>query len=92
MLVNTGCFIYFILPAQYYCKPLHVWPLRQWGHRQPGTVDEHTGWTAGRDVAKALAGRLLEVLSGEWPEFVCVQGSTDIWHDAVRWAEECYGR
>ena len=57
-LVNGGWFMdYFVTPEKTFMKPLPgVWPIDL--HKRKavmlGTGDEEIGWTAARDVAKAL--------------------------------------
>ena len=62
-LVNGGWFMdYFVPPERSYMKPLPgVWPidLEQGAAVVLGTGEEAVGWTAARDVAKALV-RLVE--------------------------------
>ncbi|KAA1473987.1 NAD-P-binding protein [Dentipellis sp. KUC8613] len=94
-LVNQGWFMdYFVPLEKRYFKSLGpVWPLDTdtWEALIPGTGEEQIGWTAGRDVARALL-RLIQVPSGEWPEEVYLQGDVGTWHQALAWVEEFYGR
>ncbi|TFY83558.1 hypothetical protein EWM64_g465 [Hericium alpestre] len=70
-----------------------VWPFDTdaWTARIPGTGEEKIGWTAARDVVKALI-KLIEVPRGEWPEEVYVSGEQATWHQAMRWVEDLHGQ
>lgn len=94
-LMCIGWFMdYFVETEKRYYKdmPDGFWPLdtKNWKAVIPGTGEERIGWTAGRDVAKALI-RLIEVPRGEWPEETYVMGTEGTWNEALGWVEKFHG-
>ncbi|PKY01119.1 NAD(P)-binding protein [Aspergillus campestris IBT 28561] len=77
-----------------YMKPLPgIWPLDldTFSAVIPGTGDEPIGWTAARDVAKALV-RLVQAPRGTWERHTYVVGEIGTWNRAVETVERFFGR
>ncbi|PLB36858.1 NAD(P)-binding protein [Aspergillus candidus] len=77
-----------------YMKPLPgIWPLDldTFSAVIPGTGDEPIGWTAARDVAKALV-RLVQAPRGTWERHTYVVGEIGTWNRAVDTVERFFGR
>ncbi|PLN86490.1 NAD(P)-binding protein [Aspergillus taichungensis] len=77
-----------------YMKPLPgIWPLDldTFSAVIPGTGDEPIGWTAARDVAKALV-RLVQAPRGTWERHTYVVGEIGTWNRAVGIVERLFGR
>ncbi|PGH15275.1 hypothetical protein AJ80_05628 [Polytolypa hystricis UAMH7299] len=88
-LVNGGWFMDYFLPAEKsYMKPLPgVWPIDLQRSKALilGTGEEKIGWTAARDVAKALV-RLVEV--DELEEYTYIAGEIGTWNAAIQLLED----
>jgi nucleoside-diphosphate-sugar epimerase len=96
-LVNMGWFMdYFVQPAngsKSYMKALPgVWPidLEGWKVVVLETGEEKIGWTAARDVAKALV-RLVGVEMGGWERKTYVVGEIGTWNGAIEKVEKFHG-
>lgn len=77
-----------------YMKPLPgIWPLDldTFAATRLGTGEEPIGWTAARDVARALVA-LLDAPWGSWEKHTYVVGQVGTWNEAMGIAEEFYGR
>ena len=95
-LINQGWLAdYFVQPAdgsKSYIRPFpNGWPidLDQKTVRITGSGDEPVGWTAARDVAKAVV-RLMSY--NDWPDHTYVFGELGTWNDAVKKVENSIGR
>ncbi|KAL1959572.1 hypothetical protein VTO42DRAFT_1607 [Malbranchea cinnamomea] len=92
-LVNIGWFMDYFLPTEKsYMKPLPgVWPIDLARSKALilGTGEEKIGWTAARDVAKALV-RLVEAEDLE--ELIYVQGEQSTWNAAISTLETYHSR
>lgn len=95
-LVNQGWLgDYFVQPAdgsKSYIRPFpNGWPidLEQKTVRITGTGDEPIGWTAARDMAKAV----VKLISREdWPDHTYVFGELSTWNIAIEKLENFLGR
>lgn len=77
-----------------YMKPLPgIWPLDldTFAATRLGTGEEPIGWTAARDVARALV-KLLAAPFGSWEKHTYVVGQVGTWNEAIGVVEEFYGR
>lgn len=97
-LVNGGWFMdYFVNGVEggkSYMKALPgVWPidLGNWTAVVLGTGEEKIGWTAARDVARALVA-LLGVEKGGWERHTYVVGEIGTWNGGVETLERFHGR
>jgi len=92
-LVNPGWFADYFAPSdKSYLKPIRpVWPMDTEKATVTilGTGDEPIGWTAARDVAKALV-RLIEV--PRWDEHTYVVGEIGTWNKATEILEKFTGK
>jgi nucleoside-diphosphate-sugar epimerase len=97
-LVNGGWFMdYFVNGVggtKSYMKALPgVWPidLEAWTAVVLGSGEEKIGWTAARDVAKALVA-LLRVEKGGWEKHTYVVGEIGTWNGGMEKLEAFHGR
>ncbi|CAH0017624.1 unnamed protein product [Clonostachys rhizophaga] len=87
---------YWVQPAdesKSYIRPFpNGWPidLDQKTVRIPGTGDEPIGWTATRDMAKAVV-KLISY-DGDWPDHTYVFGELGTWNEAIPKLEKFLGR
>lgn len=95
-LVNQGWLAdYWVQPAdgsKSYVRPFpNGWPidLDQTTVRITGTGDEPVGWTAARDMAKAVV-KLIP--HKDWPDHTYVFGELGTWNTAIEKLEKFLGR
>jgi len=92
-LVNHGWFMDYFLPVgKSYMKPLPgIWPidLQRSKALVLGTGEEKIGWTAARDVAKALV-KLVALEKLE--DHTYVAGEIGTWNSAIKLLEDFHGR